>query len=170
MILFFVGLTELALSMWEGRWAWIMSMRPIFGLGIVILINVPWLVAIGLVTKGEYFTEALGQDFFGKALAPQESHWGPPGYYLLSLLVGFWPAWLFLAPGIVYGIARAREGAVGSFQPGSCSNSHPPSCRIIRCRPIPHWRCSVARRSWPACAKVAPSLTTRRSKLALRCG
>ena len=112
MILFFIGLSVIALSMWEGRWGWISSMRPIFGLGIVILINVPWLVAIGLVTKGEYFSQALGQDFFGKALASQESHWGPPGYYLVSLLVGFWPGWLFLAPGIVYGIARAREGAV----------------------------------------------------------
>jgi len=112
MILFFVGLTVIAVSIWERRWGWIMSMRPIFALGIIILINVPWLVAIGLVTKGAYFTEALGQDFLGKAMSSQESHWGPPGYYLVSLLVGFWPGWLFLAPGIVYGIARSREGAV----------------------------------------------------------
>jgi len=112
MILFFVGLTVIAVSMWERRWGWIMSMRPIFALGIIILINVPWLVAIGLVTKGAYFTEAIGQDFLGKAVSSQESHWGPPGYYLVSLLVGFWPGWLFLAPGIVYGIARSREGAV----------------------------------------------------------
>jgi 4-amino-4-deoxy-L-arabinose transferase-like glycosyltransferase len=112
MILFFVGLTVIAVSMWERRWGWVMSMRPIFALGIIILINVPWLVAIGLVTKGEYFAEAVGQDFLGKALSSQESHWGPPGYYLVSLLVGFWPGWLFLAPGIVYGIARSREGAV----------------------------------------------------------
>jgi 4-amino-4-deoxy-L-arabinose transferase-like glycosyltransferase len=112
MILMFVGLTVLALSLWEGRWGWIMSMRPIFGLGIVILINVPWLVAIGLVTNGDYFKEALGQDFFGKALSSQESHWGPPGYYLVTMLVSFWPGWLFLAPGIVYGIARSGEGAV----------------------------------------------------------
>ncbi|MDZ4869059.1 MAG: glycosyltransferase family 39 protein [Alphaproteobacteria bacterium] len=112
MILFFVGLTVIAVSIWERRWGWIMSMRPIFALGIIILINVPWLVAIGLVTKGEYFTEAIGQDFLGKALSSQESHWGPPGYYLVSLLVGFWPGWLFLAPGIVYAIARSREGAV----------------------------------------------------------
>ena len=112
MILFFVGLTVIALSFWEGRWRWISSMRPIFGLSIVILINVPWLVAIGLVTKGAYFTEAIGQDFLGKAMGAQESHWGPPGYYLATLLVGFWPGWLFLAPGIVYAIARRREGAV----------------------------------------------------------
>ncbi|MCE9522168.1 MAG: glycosyltransferase family 39 protein [Alphaproteobacteria bacterium] len=112
MIVFFVGLTVIALSAWEGRWKWISSMRPFLGLAIVILINVPWLVAIGLVTNGKYFSESIGQDFFGKALSAQESHWGPPGYYLATLLVGFWPGWLFLAPGIVYSIARSREGAV----------------------------------------------------------
>jgi 4-amino-4-deoxy-L-arabinose transferase-like glycosyltransferase len=112
MILFFVGLTVIALSFWERRWGWVATMRPMFALGIIVLINVPWLVAIGLVTKGEYFKEAIGQDFLGKAVSGQESHWGPPGYYLVSLLVGFWPGWLFLAAGVVYAIARVREGSV----------------------------------------------------------
>jgi 4-amino-4-deoxy-L-arabinose transferase-like glycosyltransferase len=112
MILFFIGLSVFALSFWERRWAWIMSMRPIFGLGIIILINVPWLVAIGLVTSGEYFREAIGLDFLGKVSGSAEGHWGPPGYYLVSLLVGFWPAWLFLAPGIIYATSRLQEGAV----------------------------------------------------------
>ena len=112
MILFFVGVSVFALSFWERRWAWIMSMRPIFGLGILIILNVPWLVAIGLVTNGQYFTDAIGLDFFSKVTGVQESHWGPPGYYLATLLVGFWPGWLFLAPGIVYAMARIREGAV----------------------------------------------------------
>ena len=52
------------------------------------------------------------QDFLGKALSSQESHWGPPGYYLATLLVGFWPGWLFLSSGLVYAVARAREGKV----------------------------------------------------------
>lgn len=112
MILFFTGLSVFALSFWERRWAWISSMRPLFGLGIVILLNVPWLVAIGLVTSGEYFTQAIGLDFLGKVAGSAEGHWGPPGYYLVSLLAGFWPAWLFLAPAIVYALARLREGAV----------------------------------------------------------
>jgi 4-amino-4-deoxy-L-arabinose transferase-like glycosyltransferase len=112
MILFFVGLTVVALSFWESRWGWVSSMRPMFALGIIVLINVPWLVAIGLVTNGAYFQEAIGQDFLGKAVSGQESHWGPPGYYLVSLLIGFWPAWLFLGAGIVYAIARVREGSV----------------------------------------------------------
>jgi 4-amino-4-deoxy-L-arabinose transferase-like glycosyltransferase len=112
MILFFVGVSVFALSFWERRWAWIMSTRPIFGLGIIILINVPWLVAIGLVTNGAYFMDAIGLDFLGKVTGSQEGHWGPPGYYMATLLVGFWPGWLFLAPGIVYATARIREGAV----------------------------------------------------------
>ncbi len=112
MILYFVGLTVIALSAWERRWGWIALMRPMFALAIIVLINVPWLVAIGLVTKGAYFSEAIGQDFLGKAISGQESHWGPPGYYLVSLLVGFWPGWLFLAPGVVYAMARVREGSV----------------------------------------------------------
>lgn len=111
-ILLILGLTVLALSIWEARWLWVTSMRPIFGLGIVILLNVPWLVAIGLVTNGAYFSEALGKDFLGKALGAQETHWGPPGYHLVALLFAFWPSWLFLAPGVVYAIARSREGAV----------------------------------------------------------
>jgi 4-amino-4-deoxy-L-arabinose transferase-like glycosyltransferase len=112
MILFFVGISVFALSFWERRWAWIMTMRPIFGLGIIILINVPWLVAIGLVTSGGYFKEALGIDFLGKVAGSAEGHWGPPGYYLVSMLIGFWPGWLFLAPGIIYSLARMREGAI----------------------------------------------------------
>ncbi|MEQ1753906.1 MAG: glycosyltransferase family 39 protein [Micropepsaceae bacterium] len=112
MILFFIGISVFALSFWERRWAWVMTMRPIFGLGIIVLINVPWLVAIGLVTNGAYFKEAIGIDFLGKVAGSQEGHWGPPGYYLVSLLIGFWPGWLFLAPGIVYSLARIREGAI----------------------------------------------------------
>jgi 4-amino-4-deoxy-L-arabinose transferase-like glycosyltransferase len=112
MILFFVGLSVFSLSFWERRWAWISTMRPMFGLGIIILINVPWLVAIGLVTNFQYFKDAIGIDFLGKVAGSAEGHWGPPGYYLVSMLIGFWPGWLFLAPGIVYSLARIREGAI----------------------------------------------------------
>ena len=112
MILFFIGISVFALSFWERRWAWITSMRPLFGLGIVILINVPWLVAIGLVTNGEYFAEAIGLDFLGKLSGSAEGHWGPPGYYLISVLIAFWPGWLFLAPAVLYSLARIREGSV----------------------------------------------------------
>jgi 4-amino-4-deoxy-L-arabinose transferase-like glycosyltransferase len=79
MILFFIGLSVFALSFWERRWAWIMSMRPVFGLGIIILLNVPWLVAIGLVTSGEYFKEAIGLDFLGKVFRLGRGPSGPAG-------------------------------------------------------------------------------------------
>lgn len=106
------GLTVLGVMIWEGRWGWFWSMRPILAFYVVLLINVPWLVAITLVTSGDFFKEAVGQDLAAKLLSAQESHWGPPGYYLVSLLAGFWPGWLFLVPAGLYAWARRREGAV----------------------------------------------------------
>jgi 4-amino-4-deoxy-L-arabinose transferase-like glycosyltransferase len=106
------GLTILGLSIWEGRWSWFWSMRPILAFYVVILMNVPWLVAIMLVTKGQFMVDAFGNDFAAKLVGAEESHWGPPGYYLISLLGGFWPAWLFLVPAGIYAWARRHEGSV----------------------------------------------------------
>ncbi len=106
------GLTIIGVSLWERRWSWFWSMRPILAFYVVILMNVPWLVAIMLVTKGQFMVDAFGTDFVGKLTGAEESHWGPPGYYLVSLLVGFWPAWLFLVPAGLYAWSRRHEGAV----------------------------------------------------------
>lgn len=106
------ALTIVGVSIWEGRWGWFWSMRPIFALYVVILMNVPWLVAIMLVTKGQFMVDAFGNDFAAKLVGAEESHWGPPGYYLATLLIGFWPGWLFLIPAAIYAWARRHEGAV----------------------------------------------------------
>lgn len=105
-------LTIVTVSLWEGRWGWFWSMRPIFALYVVILMNVPWLVAIMLVTKGQFMVDAFGHDFAAKLIGAEESHWGPPGYYVGMLFVFFWPAWLFLVPAGIYAWARRHEGAV----------------------------------------------------------
>jgi 4-amino-4-deoxy-L-arabinose transferase-like glycosyltransferase len=106
------GLTIIGVSLWEGRWGWFWSMRPILAFYVIVLMNVPWLVAIMLVTKGQFMVDAFGNDFAAKLVGAEESHWGPPGYYLVSLLIGFWPGWLFLIPAGVYAWARRHEGAV----------------------------------------------------------
>ncbi len=105
-------LTIVGVSLWEGRWGWFWSMRPILAFYVIILMNVPWLVAIMLVTKGQFMVDAFGNDFAAKLVGAEESHWGPPGYYLVSLLVGFWPGWLFLVPAGIYAWSRRHEGAV----------------------------------------------------------
>jgi len=64
------------------------------------------------VTKGQFMVDAFGKDFAAKLVGAEESHWGPPGYYLVSLLIGFWPGWLFLIPAGIYAWSRRHEGAV----------------------------------------------------------
>ncbi len=58
------------------------------------------------------FQQSLGNDFATKIAGGQESHGAPPGYYLLLSAVSFWPAILFVAPGLVLGFLRRREPAI----------------------------------------------------------
>ncbi len=106
---FFCGMTVVALSLWERRFGWIWHTRPIFGSGIIILIVLPWLLAIMLVTKGEFLEEAWGRDFAGKIVSSQEGHWGPPGYYLGLLPATFWPGSLFLVPAAIFAWANRAD-------------------------------------------------------------
>ena len=71
--------------------------HPFAGLALAAVLVVPWLVAIGRVSDGAFFAEALGRDLGGKLVAGQESHWGPPGLYLLLVWLTFWP-WAALLP------------------------------------------------------------------------
>ena len=86
------GLALLALRLWpgEGRrdtgWLW----RP-WPILAALAVALPWFVAIGIVSDGAFFAEALGRDFGAKVGSAQETHGGPPGYYLLTGMLMFWP-------------------------------------------------------------------------------
>lgn len=94
--------TILTLSIWERRWGWIWSMRPIAGFFVIMAIALPWLLAISLVTKGQFLADAWGRDFAGKVVSSQEGHWGVPTYYLRLLPISFWPGSLFVVPAVIY--------------------------------------------------------------------
>jgi 4-amino-4-deoxy-L-arabinose transferase-like glycosyltransferase len=96
----------------EPVWAWLHSLRPIRGLLLVLLLILPWLIAITIQSQGAFFEESLGNDFAGKIAGGQESHGGWPGYFLLASALSFWPAILFVLPGIALGITRRAEPAV----------------------------------------------------------
>lgn len=77
---------------------WLRALRPAWGVPLMLLVALPWLVAIGIATEGRFFAQAVGGDMLGKVGAGEEKHWGPPGYYLLTFLIaGFPGAWLVLA-------------------------------------------------------------------------
>lgn len=93
-------------------WAWLAVLKSWRGIGLVLLLILPWLIAITIQSRGAFFEEALGNDFAAKMAGGQESHGGWPGYYLLLSAASFWPAILFVLPGILLAVSRRAEPGV----------------------------------------------------------
>jgi 4-amino-4-deoxy-L-arabinose transferase-like glycosyltransferase len=81
----------------RGRAPWLWALRPGWGVPLMLATAAPWFVAIGLATEGRFFAEAVGGDMLAKVGSGEESHWGPPGYYLLTFPIAAFPAaWIVL--------------------------------------------------------------------------
>ncbi|MBN9593180.1 MAG: glycosyltransferase family 39 protein [Alphaproteobacteria bacterium] len=104
--------TALLLSLWDRQWSWLRTLRPLRGLGVLLLIVLPWLIAIGIESHGAFFAQSLGHDFAGKLGTGQESHGAPPGYYLALSTITLWPATLFLIPALVSAVRNRRDPAI----------------------------------------------------------
>ena len=108
----FVAVTIIALLIWDrGDWRWLKGLSPLYGIPLALLIVLPWFIAILLASHGAFYQQSLGQDFAAKLVGGQETHGGWPGYYLLLVTLTFWPAILFVAPGVGTAIRRANEPA-----------------------------------------------------------
>ena len=105
--------TIIGLAIWDrGDARWLRNLQSGRGFLLLLLLVMPWLVAITIQSQGTFFEQSLGNDFAAKLAGGQESHGMAPGYYLLLSAATFFPAILFLAPGIVLGIARRGEPAI----------------------------------------------------------
>ncbi len=98
-----------ALFIWERNANWLKPLLYWPGPLLFLLIVLPWAILIGRETGGAFFTEAIGNDLVPKLQGVQESHPGPPGYYALTIWLAFWPACLFLLPGLVFAVRAARN-------------------------------------------------------------
>ncbi len=90
LILMFVGLTIVTLAILDRSAVWLWRLRPVWGLMWMLVLVLPWFVAIFWRAGDAFFTNSLGGDMLSK-LAAQESHGAPPGLYLLLFWVTFWP-------------------------------------------------------------------------------
>jgi 4-amino-4-deoxy-L-arabinose transferase-like glycosyltransferase len=143
--------TIAGLAIWDRDIRWLRKLHALPGFLLTVLLVTPWLVAITIQSQGAFFEHSLGNDFAAKLAGGQESHGMWPGYYLLLSAATFFPAILFVAPGIVLGIARRGSGdplpAGLGGRPGGCWWKRcRPSCRIMSYRPIRRWR------SWRHCS------------------
>jgi 4-amino-4-deoxy-L-arabinose transferase-like glycosyltransferase len=90
LILMFVGLTVATLAIFDRTATWLWRLRPVWGLMWLLVLVLPWFVAIFWRAGDAFFTNSLGGDMLSK-LAAQESHGAPPGLYLLLFWITFWP-------------------------------------------------------------------------------
>ena len=111
------AVTIIALCVWDkqwktGQWRWLAATRPLPGITVTVLLTAPWLIAIALESHGAFFQQSLGGDFASKLAEGQEGHGAPPGYYLLLSAISFWPAVLFVLPGVGLAITRRADPTV----------------------------------------------------------
>ncbi len=79
------GLTAVSLVAWDRRAAWLRALRPGWGAPLMLLVVLPWFIAIGVATHGAFFHDAIGGDLAGKLSGGDDAHGAPPGLHLLLL-------------------------------------------------------------------------------------
>jgi len=90
LILMFAGLTVLTLAILDRNVSWLGRLRPVWGVMWMLVLVLPWFIAIYWRAGDTFFTDSIGGDMLSK-LAAQESHGAPPGFYLLLFWITFWP-------------------------------------------------------------------------------
>ena len=113
LILMFVGLAIATLAILDRSAAWIWRLRPVWGLIWMLVLVLPWFVAIFWRAGDAFFADSVGDDMLSK-LAAQESHGAPPGVYLLLFWLTFWPG-APLAGMAAPAVWRARREAGAQF-------------------------------------------------------
>jgi 4-amino-4-deoxy-L-arabinose transferase-like glycosyltransferase len=104
-------LTAGCLSIADRDIHWVKGLRPFAGVLIMVAIVAPWLIAVQSATAGHFISDSLAHDLLPKLIGAQESHGGPPGYYLAVVIASFWPGSLFIVPGLIWGWRQRRAVA-----------------------------------------------------------
>ncbi|WKW52376.1 ArnT family glycosyltransferase [Rhodomicrobium lacus] len=102
-------ITAAVVLIFDRRRTWLRNLHWKWGVPLLLLLTLPWFIAIGVSSGGAFFKASLGQDFAGKLASGQEKHWGPPGFYFLAFWWTFWPAVLFVTGGAIAWLWRQRR-------------------------------------------------------------
>lgn len=86
----------------------IKNLYPRFGIPLFVMIVAPWLIAIGVVSHGEFFRVAIAEQFLGRIARGVEKHEGFPGYYAAVSMIAYYP-WSAILPAAVVAIWSKRR-------------------------------------------------------------
>lgn len=106
------GLTVLALLVIDRKAGWLRGLRPGLGIPLMLLIVLPWLIAVLLHSGGDFFRESIGHDLLGKVSTGQESHGKPPGWHLLTGLLTYWPGSFLVIAATPWAWQNRRDAAI----------------------------------------------------------
>src|SRR6202166_1944713 len=111
-IVMVVGLTGATLSIIDRSLRWIQALRPLYGVVWLVVLVLPWFIAIYARTGNAFLLDSVVHDTLGKIANSQESHGAPPGYYLVLFFATFFPGCILagLAAPAVW--AKRREAPV----------------------------------------------------------
>jgi 4-amino-4-deoxy-L-arabinose transferase-like glycosyltransferase len=79
------------------------------GLLLLTLVTLPWFLAIGILSRGEFYRVAVGYHIVQRVTSGIEEHGGFPGYYVALSLLTFYP-WSALMPPALFGAWSRRAG------------------------------------------------------------
>jgi 4-amino-4-deoxy-L-arabinose transferase-like glycosyltransferase len=110
-IVMVVGVTAVTLCVIDRSARWLQVLRPLHGIIFLAIFVLPWLIAIYARTGDAFFLQSVGHDTLGKITTAQESHGGPPGYYLILFFATFFPASILvgLAAPAIWARRRAAD-------------------------------------------------------------
>lgn len=112
LIVMVAGLAAAALSILERSARWLKALRPLVGLVWLIVLVLPWFVAIYLRAGNSFLVDSVGHDMLAKIGGGQETHGAPPGFYILLFFVTFFPASALAMPAVPAIWSRRREPGI----------------------------------------------------------
>ncbi|HML12829.1 MAG TPA: glycosyltransferase family 39 protein [Xanthobacteraceae bacterium] len=92
LVVMIVALTALALVIFDRSAGWILRLRPLAGTAWLLLLVLPWFIAIVGRAGDQFFVDSVGSDLMSKLTGGSEGHGAPPLTYLALVWLMFWPA------------------------------------------------------------------------------
>jgi len=91
LILMVVGLAAVTLSILDRSARWLVALRPLPGIAWLIVLVLPWFIAIYARVGSQFLMSSVGEDMLAKVASSQETHGAPPGLYIVLFFATFFP-------------------------------------------------------------------------------
>lgn len=105
-----IGTTAIAASLMERRVGWLRRLRPGYGIFWLAILAVPWFVAIGIRSGGEFYAQSIGIDLLEKIGQSRERPFVPPGAFAFGFFPTLgWPMAPLAFLAIPFAIATWRD-------------------------------------------------------------